>query len=117
MTYDTSNIFAKILRGEIPCKKAYEDEHVLAFHDIAPEAPVHVLIVPKGEYVSFEDFTGNAPPALVAAYFASVRKVAESLGLKEYRLVTNNGAGAGQSVFHFHVHMVSGRSFGKILPA
>ncbi len=115
--YDSNNIFAKILRAEIPCKKVYEDETVLAFADISPAAPTHVLVIPKAEgYRSFDDFVSTAPPSLVAAFFASVRKTAESLKLADYRLITNHGERAGQSVFHFHVHILSGRPLGGLLP-
>lgn len=113
--YDPGNVFAKILRGEIPCKKVYEDAHVLAFEDIAPAAPVHVLVVPKVPYVSFDDFV-RAPAETVTGFFASVQKVVTTLGLKDYRLITNTGAQAGQSVFHFHVHILAGRPLGKLLP-
>ena len=118
MTYDTNNIFAKILRGEIPCNKVYEDTFVLAFHDIAPSAPVHVLVIPKGEYVSFDDFATNAPAGFMHDFFASVRKVAAQLGVVEcgYRLITNHGADASQSVPHFHVHILAGKQMGALLP-
>lgn len=118
MPYDTSNIFAKILRGEIPCKKVYEDEHVLAFEDIRPAAPVHVLVVPKAEYSSLDDFASSAPPQIVAAFFSSVQKVAAQLGLSKdgYRLITNHGAKAGQTVFHFHVHILGGRDLDGLVP-
>ena len=114
MSYDPTNIFAKIIRVEIPCKKAYEDEYAFAFHDIQPSAPVHVLVVPKGEFVSFHDFM-NQDTANIGHFFQSVRKVAESLGLKEYRLITNHGADAGQSVFHFHVHILGGEKLGALV--
>jgi histidine triad (HIT) family protein len=118
MTYDKNNIFAKILRGEIPCNKAYEDEYVLAFHDIAPSAPVHVLVVPKGEYVSFDDFCTKAAPDFIAGFWLSVGKVAATLGVDNtgYRLISNHKAEAGQSVFHFHVHILGGAPFGGLLP-
>lgn len=118
MTYDPNNIFAKILRGEIPCDKLYEDKHVLAFRDIAPAAPVHILVVPKGEYVSFHDFIVHAPAALQQGLFAAVRKIAAEQGLEEsgYRLITNHGADASQSVPHFHVHILGGRPLGALLP-
>jgi histidine triad (HIT) family protein len=112
--YDSSNIFARILKGEIPCNKVYEDEVALAFHDIQPSAPVHVLVVPKGEFISFEDFSAQSVET-IGHFFQSIRKVAESLGLKEYRLITNHGSGAGQSVFHFHVHILSGKPLGALL--
>ena len=118
MTYDSKNIFAKILRGEIPCNKVHEDEFSIAFHDIAPNAPTHVLVIPKGEYISFHDFTANAPSALIQGFFASVRKVASQLGLEEngYRIITNHGPDAAQSVPHFHVHILGGTTMGRLLP-
>ncbi|MBN8530866.1 MAG: histidine triad nucleotide-binding protein [Alphaproteobacteria bacterium] len=117
MAYDPNNIFAKIIRGEIPCKKVYEDEIALAFADIAPAAPVHVLVLPKGEYLSFDDFAGAEPEA-VGRFFVAVRKVAAQLGLPEggYRLIMNHGADASQSVPHFHVHILGGRPLGGLLP-
>jgi histidine triad (HIT) family protein len=109
--YDRNNIFARILRGELPCKKVYEDEFALAFHDVNPQAPVHVLVIPKGEYVSNMDFSATAPAEVVAGFWRAVGTVARQLGLEQdgYRLVANNGAGGGQVVFHFHVHIVSGK--------
>lgn len=114
MSYDPTNVFARILKGEIPCKKAYEDEYVLAFHDIQPSAPVHVLVVPKGEFISYHDFMTH-DAASIGQFFQSVRKAAESLNLKEYRLITNHGADAGQSVFHFHVHILGGGQLGALV--
>lgn len=116
MAYDTSNVFAKILRGEIPCKKVYEDDCALSFHDLHPDAPTHLLVVPKGEYTDFSDFVANAPAALQAGYFAAIEKIAAQQNLLNYRLITNNGAGAGQSVFHFHMHILSGKPLGALLP-
>jgi|SRR4051812_21109148 histidine triad (HIT) family protein len=118
MAYDKSNIFARILRGEIPCKKVYEDDHVLAFEDVAPAAPVHVLVVPRGEYVSLHDFAAHAPAQSVAAFFSAVQKIAGNLGLDKsgYRVITNHGPDASQSVPHFHVHILGGRSLGGLLP-
>ncbi|MDX2074185.1 MAG: histidine triad nucleotide-binding protein [Alphaproteobacteria bacterium] len=117
MTYDPNNIFAKIIRGEIPCNKVYEDEFAFAFHDIKPEAPVHVLVLPKGEFVSFDDFARNASPALSQGFFAAIQKIAVKLGVLEsgYRLITNHGADASQSVFHFHVHILAGKQMGGLL--
>lgn len=111
MAYDRNNVFAKILRGELPCKKVYEDEFALAFHDITPAAPVHVLVIPKGEYVSFVDFAAAAPPEFVAGFWRAVGKTASALGVNDsgYRLVANSGANANQIVFHFHVHIIGGR--------
>jgi diadenosine tetraphosphate (Ap4A) HIT family hydrolase len=118
MTYDSGNIFARILRGEIPSNKVHEDEHSLAFHDISAAAPVHVLVVPKGEYVSFDDFVQKAGAESVARFFATVRHIAAKLGVVEkgYRLITNHGTDASQSVPHFHVHILAGRPLGGLLP-
>ncbi len=118
MAYDSNNIFAKILRGEIPCKKVHEDEFAMAFHDIAPDAPVHVLVVPKGEFVSFDDFATNARPEFMKGFFASVQKVAKMLNLQDggYRIISNHGADASQSVHHFHVHILGGKNLGGLLP-
>ena len=115
MVYDKQNIFAKILRAEIPCDKVYEDEHVLAFNDISPAAPVHVLVIPKGEYVSFNDFAAQGGD--IAAFFASVQKVAAHLGVEAggYRLITNHGADACQTVPHFHVHILAGCVLGGLV--
>ena len=117
MAYDSTNIFARILRGEIPCKKVYEDEHVLAFHDIAEAAPVHVLVIPKGAYVSMDDFTANASPEAIAALFSAAGKVARDLGVAEtgYRIISNTGEHGHQEVPHFHVHVLGGRPLGPML--
>jgi diadenosine tetraphosphate (Ap4A) HIT family hydrolase len=116
-TYDTDNVFARILRGEIPCKRVYEDEHALAFHDIAPRAPVHVLIIPKTQHISFADFAAGAPPETVAGFFAAIAKVANQLGLESsgYRILSNMGHNAHQEVPHFHVHLFGGRPLGPML--
>lgn len=116
MPYDPNNVFARILRGEIPNKTVYEDDEVLAFHDIAGAAPVHVLVIPKGEYASFHDFA-QAPAAIVAGFFAKLRHVAELLELPEdgYRLITNHGHNGSQSVPHFHVHILGGRQLGGLV--
>jgi len=115
--YDTNNVFARILRGEIPCKKVYEDEHALAFHDIAPRAPVHVLVIPKTPHVSLADFAANAPAETIAGYFRAVAKVAKELGLEEtgYRILSNMGPHAHQEVPHLHVHIFGGRPLGPML--
>ncbi|HEY4546927.1 MAG TPA: histidine triad nucleotide-binding protein [Pedomonas sp.] len=115
--YDTSNIFARILRGEIPCKKVYEDDFALAFHDINPQAPVHVLVIPKGEYVSMADFTAKAPDTLVTGFFRAVGKVAEELELVEggYRILANAGTNSHQEVPHLHVHIFAGAPLGPML--
>lgn len=116
MAYDKNNVFARILRGEIPCSKVYEDEFALAFNDLHPAAPAHVLVIPKGEFTSFDDFAASEPEK-VAAFFASVKKVANQLGLEEtgYRLITNHGHNASQTVPHFHVHILGGRPLGGLL--
>ena len=116
--YDDGNIFARILRGEIPSKKAYEDEWALAFHDINPQAPTHVLIIPKGKYVSFADFSASASADEIAGFVRAVGKVAKNLGLEAqgYRLLSNMGEHSGQEVPHFHVHLFGGRPLGRMLP-
>ena len=117
MTYDPENIFAKILRGEIPCNKVFEDVHALAFHDINPQAPTHVLVIPKGAYVSNEDFTANASDAEIAGFMRAVGQVARELSLAEpgYRILANHGTDSGQEVPHFHVHIFGGRALGPML--
>lgn len=115
MAYDTNNVFAKILRGEIPCTKIYEDEFALAFNDLHPDAPTHILVIPKGEYTNFNEFVSAAPAALQQGYFTSIAKIAAQQKLADYRLITNNGVGAGQSVHHFHMHILSGKPLGALL--
>lgn len=117
MAYDRNNVFAKILRGEIPCKKAYEDEYALAFHDIAPQAPVHVLVIPKGEYVSFDDFSAKASPQAAAGFYRAVQRVAAALGLGEkgYRVLSNVGPDAHQEVMHYHLHVFAGCDLGRMI--
>ncbi len=117
MAYDPNNIFARILRGELPCNKVYEDDHALAFHDIAPQAPVHVLVIPKGDYISQDDFAAKAPDALVAGFYRAVGTVARDLGLVEagYRFLANTGVDAHQEVAHFHVHIFAGRDLGRMI--
>ena len=115
--YDDSNIFAKILRGEIPCRKVYEDAWVLAFHDINPQAPTHVLVLPKGKYCSFSDFSATANDEEIAGFVRAVGKIAKGLGLEApgYRLLFNMGAHGGQEVPHLHVHLFGGRPLGRML--
>lgn len=115
--YDDSNIFAKILRGEIPCRKVYEDEWALAFHDIAPQAPVHILILPKGAYVSWDDFAARAPAEEIAGFVRAVGHVARENGLVApgYRLLANVGADGGQEVPHLHVHLFGGAPLGRMI--
>jgi diadenosine tetraphosphate (Ap4A) HIT family hydrolase len=117
MAYDDGNIFAKILRGEIPCNKVYEDEHALAFHDINPQAPVHVLVIPKGAYVSMADFTANAPDEMVLGFFRAVGTVAKQLNLDGpgYRILANHGPHSHQEVPHLHVHIFGGQQLGPML--
>ena len=117
MTYDRNNIFARILRGEIPCNKVYEDAHVLAFHDISPQSPTHILVIPKGEYVSFDDFSQNASPEEIAALVRALGQIAREQGVAGtgYRILANTGAAAHQEVQHFHVHLFGGRDLGGML--
>ena len=116
MAYDPENIFAKILRKEIPTTPIYEDDDVLALHDIVPAAPVHILVIPKGEFRSFDDFA-QSDSAAVGRFFAAVQQVAAKAGLQEngYRLITNHGADANQTIEHFHVHIVGGKPLGGLL--
>ena len=117
MSYDPNNIFAKILRGEIPCSKVYEDEHVLAFNDIAPQTPTHVLVIPKGAYVSFADFSAQASPEEIAALVRAAGKIAKDLGHEEdgYRILANTGADAHQEVPHFQLHIFAGKDLGRMI--
>ena len=114
--YDRNNIFAKILRGEAPCTKVYEDEFAFAFENNRPAAPVHVLVVPKGEYVSAADFAASAPAELIVGFWRAVGRVASKLGLDEagYRLVANHGADANQEVFHLHIHIIGGSKLARV---
>ena len=118
MTYDRNNIFARILRGEIPCNKVYEDPHVLAFNDISPQSPTHVLVIPKGEYVSFDDFSHSASPEEIVALVRAIGQIAREQGVAEsgYRILANTGPAAHQEVPHFHVHLFGGRDLGGMLP-
>ena len=117
MTYDPNNIFARILRGEIPCAKVYEDDHTLAFNDINPKAPVHILVIPKGAYVSFNDFAAKASEAEIAALIRAVGKVAEMAGVAEdgWRLLSNVGVNGHQEVPHLHIHIFGGRKLGAMI--
>jgi diadenosine tetraphosphate (Ap4A) HIT family hydrolase len=117
LPYDEGNIFARILRGEIPSKRVYEDEHALAFHDINPLAPTHILVIPKGAYVSWDDFSARASDAEIAGFVRAVGKVARAQGLVApgYRLLANAGPNSGQEVPHLHVHIFSGRGLGPML--
>jgi diadenosine tetraphosphate (Ap4A) HIT family hydrolase len=115
--YDSSNIFARILRGEIPASKIYEDEHALAFHDINPQAPVHILVIPKGAYVSWDDFAERGSEAEIAGFVRAVGHVARSQGMvtRGYRLLANIGRNGGQEVPHLHVHIFGGGPLGPML--
>ena len=115
--YDDSNIFARILRGEIPAKKVYEDEHAFAFHDINPLAPVHILVIPKGPYVSWDDFSEHASAEEIAGFVRAVGKVARDESLVEggYRTLANVGLNSGQEVPHLHVHIFGGRPLGPMI--
>ncbi|PZN97133.1 MAG: histidine triad nucleotide-binding protein [Alphaproteobacteria bacterium] len=117
-TYDDGNIFARILRGEIPSKRVYEDDFAVAFHDINPQAPIHVLVIPRGAYVSWADFSAKASDAEIAGFVRAVGTVARDLGLEEpgYRLLANAGVHAHQEVPHLHVHIFGGRQMGAMLP-
>jgi diadenosine tetraphosphate (Ap4A) HIT family hydrolase len=115
--YDQNNIFARILRNEIPSKKIYEDEHALAFHDINPLAPAHILVIPKGPYVSWDDFSAKASDDEIAGFVRAVGKVARDAGLVDdgYRLLANIGLNSGQEVPHLHVHIFGGCPLGPML--
>ena len=119
MAYDQNNIFARILRGEIPNKTVYEDDHVLAFEDIHPQAPVHVLMIPKGAYVDMVDFSENATDPELSAYARAIGRIAAQLGLSEggVRTISNNGTAGSQDVPHPHTHILGGRLHGRMLRA
>ncbi|AIL65373.1 HIT-like protein [Rickettsiales bacterium Ac37b] len=117
-TYDNNNVFARIIRGELNTQKIYEDENVLAFNDISPSAPVHILVVPKKiGYISFHDFLEKASSKEISIFFKTIQKIAslKELDKNGYRLVTNIGSDALQEIFHFHVHILAGKSLGPIL--
>jgi histidine triad (HIT) family protein len=117
LPYDDKNIFARILRGELPCNNVYEDEWALAFHDINPQAPVHILVIPKGAYVSWDDFSARASANEIAGFIRAVGQVARDLGLPApgYRLLANVGGHGGQEVPHLHVHLFGGQWLGPML--
>ena len=117
MIYDRSNIFARILRGEIPCKKVYEDQYALAFHDINPQAPAHILVIPKGPFTSFADFSSQATIEEIAGFVRAAGLVARQAGVEDsgYRLLANHGPDSHQEVPHFHIHIVGGRPLGPLL--
>ena len=117
LPYDEQNVFAKILRGEIPAKKVYEDEWAFAFHDINPQAPVHILVIPKGAWVSWDDFSARAGAEEIAGFVRAVGRIARDLGLVApgYRLLANIGAHGHQEVPHLHIHLFGGRPLGPML--
>ena len=120
MEYDKNNIFAKILRGEIPCKKIYEDEFVFAFHDINPQKKVHALVIPKGKYIDLDDFTSKASPSEIVGLLKGVNTVARKLGIsvdtgKGYRALANISEHGGQEVPHLHFHLFGGEKVGKMV--
>ncbi|MFP6742809.1 MAG: histidine triad nucleotide-binding protein [Alphaproteobacteria bacterium] len=117
MAYDDSNIFALILSGDIPCDMVFEDDHVLAFRDINPQAAVHILVIPKGAYVSMDDFSAQASDAEIVALNRAVGKIARDEGLVEtgYRTLVNNGAAAGQEIPHLHIHIFGGQPLGRMI--
>ena len=116
-TYNDDNIFAKILRGEIPCDKVYEDDYVLAFNDIDPKAPVHVLVIPKGKYISIVDFGANASAEEINGFYSAVSKIASDKGIVDegFRSIANTGANGGQEVPHYHLHLLGGKSIGPMV--
>ena len=120
MTYDKNNIFAKILRNEIPCKKIYEDEYVLAFHDISPQKKIHALVIPKGQYIDLDDFSLNASSEEIVGLFKGINIVAKKLGIstevgKGYRALANISDDGGQEVPHLHFHLFGGEKVGKMV--
>jgi diadenosine tetraphosphate (Ap4A) HIT family hydrolase len=117
MAYDRDNVFARIIRGEIPCKKVYEDETTLAFHDINPQTPTHVLVIPKGAYVSMDDFAAKASEKEIVGLVRAVGKIARDLGVADagYRILANHGVDARQEVPHLHIHIFAGRDLGRMI--
>ncbi len=117
MTYDDNNVFARILRGEIPCTKLYEDDYALAFPDLRPQAPTHILVIPKGRYISAADFGATASPEEITGFYRAVSHVARLCGVEAsgYRLICNVGPDSHQEVPHFHVHILGGRKLGRLL--
>ena len=117
MTYDENNIFAKILRGEIPCDKIYEDEYALAFPDIAPQKKIHILVIPKGAYIDLADFGANASAQEIAGFYQAVSKIAAQQNLTSdgFRVIANAGEFGGQEVPHFHIHLLGGEPVGPML--
>ena len=117
MTYDKNNIFAKILRGEIPCEKIYENSYVLAFHDVSPQKKIHALVIPKGEYVDLDDFNNKASDIEIVEFYKAITHVSSLLGAQDkgYRTLTNIGSDGGQEVPHLHFHIFAGENIGKMV--
>ena len=120
MSYDKNNIFAKILRGEVPCEKIYEDEYVLSFYDVNPQRKIHALVIPKGNYIDLDDFNAKATEKEIVGYFKGISKVAKKLGIsvdigKGYRTISNLSDHGGQEVPHLHFHLLGGEKVGKML--
>ena len=120
MSYDNNNIFAKILRGEVPCKKIYEDEHVLSFYDVNPQKKIHVLVIPKGKYVDLDDFNSKASDKEIVGLIKGISIVAKKLGIsvdigKGYRTLTNISDHGGQEVLHLHFHLFGSEKVGKMV--
>ncbi len=117
MFYDKNNIFAKIIRGEIPTIKVYEDEKILAFNDISKAAPIHVLVIPKGEYINFSDFISKTTPEEISYFFKKVEEITRLIGADKsgFRLITNSGVDANQTISHFHIHILAGKKMGPLL--
>ena len=115
--YNHANIFARVLRGEVPVTRVFEDEWAIAFHDIAPQAPTHLLVIPRGAYVSWDDFSARGSEAEIAGFVRAVGKAARAAGLVEpgYRLLANTGPDSHQQVPHLHVHLFAGRPLGPLL--
>jgi diadenosine tetraphosphate (Ap4A) HIT family hydrolase len=117
MSYDDNNIFAQILRGDLPAHRVYEDAFAYAFKDISPKAPVHILVIPKGKYTDLADFGTNANAAEITGFWRAVSKVANDAGLTEqgFRTIANTGPNSGQEVPHFHVHVLGGEAMGAMV--
>lgn len=113
--YDTNNIFAKIIRGETSASKVYEDQYIIAINDIKPVAPIHILVIPKGEYSNFYEFNKKASPEEFTHYFRKISDIAQSQGTEEYCIVSNNGSSSGQTIFHFHTHIIAGVCLSKLI--
>ena len=120
MSYDENNIFAKILRGVVPCEKIYEDEYILSFYDVNPQRKIHALVIPKGKYINLDDFNSKASEKEIVAYFKGISKVAKKLGIsvdvgKGYRVISNLSEHGGQEVPHLHFHLLGGEKVGRML--